>query len=152
MKKLEKEIEQQKLLKEQMSSANQTIKEMQSRIKQLESELYEANSALSELQDNEMKSYKNKLIKALNEVSHLQTQLYQKEEDIDSLKRQITELMTEVETVQKQRFTLEREREALKKQIADLKLQLAKARGIFHTLIIITMVFSKKNETTVHNL
>ena len=129
MKRLEKEIEQQKHLKEQLSSSNQTIKELQTQIKHLEAELSDANSTLAELQDNEMKSYKNKLIKALNEVSHLQTQLYQRDDDIDALKKQIGELMAELESVQKQRFLLEREREALKKEIADLKRQLAKAKS-----------------------
>lgn len=138
MQRLESELSQQKHLKDQLSSSNQTIKELQSRIKQLESELMDANASLAALQDNEIKSYKNKLIKALNEVSHLQTQLYQKESDIDLLKQQVAELMEELESVQKQRYLLEREREALRKEIADLKRQLARASGmLFYTYSLI---------------
>lgn len=129
MKRLEQEVTQSKLTKEELKAANQMIKELRNRVKQLENTNSELESSLGALQDNEMKSYKNKLIRALEEVSNLQQDVYRKESDIEELKQKIRNLMDELEDVQKQRFSLERQIEKQRMEINELKILISRLKS-----------------------
>ncbi|XP_067943591.1 fibrinogen- and Ig-binding protein-like [Watersipora subatra] len=129
IRRLDLELCKQQALKEQLGSANQTIKQLEGIRKQLESELTASNASLLALQDNEIKSYKSKLMKALNEVSSLQHLLHGKDSEISMCKRSAEELMGELEATQIKRYSFEREVEALKREVTELKETLSKLKG-----------------------
>lgn len=133
-----KDIDLQKQFKDQLSASNQTVTQLEGRVRQLEAQLVDAQNHILLLSENDLKTYKEKLKKALNEVANLQGQLHHKEADLEHYKVKVTELLDDLKERNKERFGLEKEVEKLKKEIQDLKRQISslKSKGQISTLLI----------------
>lgn len=134
--KLMKDLDLQKHYKDHLTASNQTVAQLEGRVKQLEAQLADAQNHILILSETDLKSYKEKLRKAVNDVANLQGQVHHKEADLDQYKVKVGELLEELERVNKERFGLDREVEKLKKEIVDLKRQIAslKSKGRYKTV------------------
>lgn len=101
---------QNKNIKSHLSSANQTILELEGQVRQLESELAQSRSQIMLLTDNDLKYYKDKLQKSVNDVANLQGQLYQKEADLEKSQTEVSSLQQKLELARRENCDWEKER------------------------------------------